>query len=256
MKHAVITGFADGIGRALALELARGGYTVSGVDRDAGRAAATIAELAAIGAEARLVQADLSRADEVLRAADELAGGPAIDLLAHSAGISAVGRFGELDVAQQQAVIAVNLAAPILLTQALLARQQIARGATIVNIASLSVFTGYPGAAAYAASKDGLAAYGRSLRAALRKQRIGVLTVYPGPTRTAHARRYSPDNRREGRRMDPARLAGLVAEAVRRRRRELVPGFGNRVFAALGRLLPGLTEAALRRAIFERISGG
>lgn len=256
MPHAVITGFADGIGRALALELARGGYAVSGVDRDAGRAGATQHELAGLGVEARLVQADLSRADEVLRAAAELAGGPAIDLLAHSAGISAVGRFGELDVGQQQAVIAVNLAAPILLTQALLAGGQIAHGATIVNIASLSVFTGYPGAAAYAASKDGMAAYGRSLRAALRRQHIGVLTVYPGPTRTAHARRYSPDNRREGNRMDPARLAALIAEAARQRRRELVPGAGNKIFAALGRWLPGLTEYAMRKALFERIGGG
>jgi short-subunit dehydrogenase len=127
------------------------------------------------------------------------------------------------------------------------------RGGGIVFLASLSVFTGYPGALGYAASKDGLAAYARSLRAALRKRRINVLTVFPGPTRTAHARRYSPNNANEARRMPPEQLAALIAAAVAARRPRLIPGLPNRIFALLGRTLPRLTEFAMRKTIYDRL---
>jgi hypothetical protein len=80
-----------------------------------------------------------------------------------------------------------------------------------------------------------------------------VLTVFPGPTRTAHARRYSPDNRREQRRMAPDLLAELIAGAVECGQSSLIPGVANRLVAALGRLAPPLAETLMRRTIFERL---
>jgi len=165
-----------------------------------------------------------------------------------------VGAFAGSALAAQLAVLDVNLRAPLLLTAGLLARGRVAPGGTLVFIASLSVFTGYPGAAVYAASKDGVAAYARSLRVALEQRGINVLTVFPGPTRTAHARRYSPDNRREGRRMAPERLAELLAVAVERRQATLIPGAGNRLFAILGRLCPPLLDHAMRKTILEKLA--
>lgn len=111
----------------------------------------------------------------------------------------------------------------------------------------------YPGAAVYAASKDGLASYARSLAVALAPQGIHVLTVYPGPTRTAHARRYSPDNSREARRMPPDKLAAAVVRAVARRQRVLVPGAGNQLFAVIGRWFPGLGEWAMKKTLWEKL---
>jgi short-subunit dehydrogenase len=253
MTHSVITGAADGIGRAVALECARRGVAVTCVDRDVTRLAALEAELTALGAAAGVVPADLATPEEVARVAATLADGPPIDLLVHSAGISAVGRFLAVDPVQQRAVLAVNLTAPILLSEALLGRGRIARGGTLVFLASLSVFTGYPGALGYAASKAGLAAYARSLGAAVRRRGINVLTVFPGPTRTAHARRYAPDNANEDRRMAPERLAELIAAAVAARRRRLVPGAANRLFAGVGRIAPALTEYAMRKTILDRL---
>jgi short-subunit dehydrogenase len=150
-------------------------------------------------------------------------------------------------------VLDVNLRAPLQLTAGLLRAGLLAPGATLVSIASLAVFTGYPGAAVYAASKAGLAAYARSLRVALAGRGLRVLTVYPGPTRTAHARRYSPDNRREHRRMPPERLAGLLAAAVTRGAATLIPGPANRLVAIIGRLAPALTEAAMRWTILDKL---
>jgi short-subunit dehydrogenase len=109
----------------------------------------------------------------------------------------------------------------------------------------------YPGAAVYAATKDGLAHYARSLQMA--RPAGYTLVVFPGPTRTAHARRYSPDNSREHTRMAPERLAAVVFQAAQARRARLAPGAVNQLFALAGHLAPRLMEAAMRRAIFEKL---
>jgi short-subunit dehydrogenase len=103
----------------------------------------------------------------------------------------------------------------------------------------------------YAATKDGLASYARSLSVALAPCGIHVLTVFPGPTRTEHARRYSPDNSREEKRMAPEALAEQIFQAVKRRRRALVPGLGNRVFAWMGFCVPKVAEAVMRRVMLR-----
>jgi short-subunit dehydrogenase len=252
-RHCVVTGGADGIGRAVAERYARAGYAITIIDRDAGRAAAVCQAIRAGGGAAGSICADLAQRDAAPAVLRQLAALPCADIVVHSAGISAVGHFAGLPFARQQAVLDVNLRAPMQLTAGLLRAGLLAPGATLVFIASLAVFTSYPGAAVYAASKDGLAAYARSLRAALAGRGLRVLTVYPGPTRTAHARRYSPDNRREHRRMPPEQLAGLLAAAVTRGAATLIPGPANRLVATIGRLAPALTEAAMRWTILDRL---
>jgi hypothetical protein len=92
-----------------------------------------------------------------------------------------------------------------------------------------------------------------SLSASVRK--LHVLTVYPGPIRTAHARRYSPDNTRETRRMAPHRLTSASPGAVQQRKRTLIPGAANRMFALLGVFARGLTNILMRRALFDKSQG-
>ena len=185
--------------------------------------------------------------------AGQLAARPPIDVLIHNAGISDVGPFAHADLDRQRAVLDVNLRAPLLLTADLLRREQLRIGGTLVFLSSLSHYASYPGAAVYAASKDGLASYARSLSAALARQNVHVLTVFPGPTRTAHARRYSPDNSREERRMAPDELARRIAEAVDKKQRVLIPGAGNRAFAVASRLAPRLAEQLMRRTLFDKL---
>ena len=252
-KHCVITGAADGIGRALAHAFGAAGYRITGIDRDEMLSARTHAELTERGIHATFLHADLTERADVARIVAGLATDAPIDCLIHCAGISAVGRFARADLMVQARVLDLNLRAPLLLTAGLLARRWLAPGGTIVFIASLSCFTGYPGAASYAASKDGVAAFARSLRVGLAASGLHVLTVYPGPTRTAHARRYSPDNRREARRMPPAVLAARVLAAVRAGQGTLIPGLGNRLFALIGTVAPGLAESVMRKTVFERL---
>ncbi len=250
----VITGAADGIGRALALRFAEAGYRICGVDIDAVRAADLVVELAEMDVEAAFVIADLSTEAGLKTAVSQLLAGPDIDVLIHNAGINAVGPFADLPIERQLQVIDVNLKAPLQLTAILEANQKLTEDGSLVFLSSLSKYVGYPGAAVYAATKDGLAAYGRSLRVALGTER-NVLTVYPGPTRTEHARRYSPDNGREARRLPPEALADGIFQAVQKRQAHYIPGTGNQAFATLGKLFPSLMNRAMKKTIYDPLKG-
>jgi short-subunit dehydrogenase len=252
-KHAVVTGAAEGIGRALMERFALQGYALTGIDVNAALSAQTERDLARSGAHVAFLHCDLSDGADLQRTAAHLAGGAAINLLVHNAGINHVAPFGRSELERQKAVLDVNLRAPLRLTAALLREGVFAPGATIVFVSSLSHFVSYPGAAVYAASKDGLASYARSLAVALRPQGMHVLVVYPGPTRTAHARRYSPDNRRENSRMPPEEVALAVDRAIERKRRTLIPGLGNRVLALLGHWAPQLVEWWMSKAILRKL---
>ena len=242
--HVVITGAADGIGRALAFRYAKAGYAVTGIDVDAKRAATTERELRDLGASVRFIVVDLT-AD--LSWLDTL---EPVDVFIHNAGISHTGHFIHSDVDKQAAVIALNLLAPLQICAALLHKNKLNSAASLVFMSSLSKFVSYPSASVYAATKDGLAHYARCLRVALWPQQH-VMNVYPGPVRTAHARRYSPDNSREDKRMAPAELADRIFEAQQGGVTELLPGGAAKGFATFGRVAPRLAEVAMKRTLLD-----
>lgn len=219
---ALVTGAASGIGRALSQELSRSGWEVLGVDRAEG-------DIRTLSAE----------------------GFPPLGAVFHCAGISAVGPFEQIPFERQREVLEVNLLAPMRLTLALKRLRKLASGSPLMFVCSLSCFVGYPGASVYAASKDGLAHFARSLRRAWPEH--PVLTVYPGPTRTPHAARYSPPGSSERGRMPPEEVARAILEALQKGAREVIPGSKNRLFAALGRLWPELPRAVLRRTLYPRL---
>ncbi len=250
MKRCAVTGAASGIGRALAAAYVAEGFEVVGIDRDENGLGAVAQEL---GESFSFIQMDLGEREGLESLATQLAQGSPLDIFIHSAGINHVGAFVNSDLSRQRSVLEVNLRAPLLLTAHLLSEEVLKRGSSLVFISSLSHFVGYPGAAVYAASKSGLAAYARSLSVALAPRGVHVLTVYPGPTRTPHAARYSPDNSLESRRMPPGVLAQKIVRAVRIKRPVLVPGFSNKVVAFAGRLAPGVTGRVMRRAILDKL---
>ncbi len=203
--------------------------------------------------EARFIVADLSSDVGISGVHDQLGTMDTIDVLIHNAGINAVGLFSEVSLELQERVITVNLYAPMVLTARLLKTNRIARGASLVFVSSLSHYVSYPGAATYAATKSGLASYSRSLSVALAQWDMHVMTVFSGPTRTAHARRYSPGNSREEKRMAPEALAETVFRGIEKKKRLIIPGFKNRAAAFLGTWCPRIVEAVMRRAMLEKI---
>lgn len=249
--RALITGAAAGLGRALGeAVLARGGSLVA-LDRDEGR-------LTALGEGVDAVAADLTDTAALDGFGDDLGRRGPYDLVVMNAGINVTGPFESIAIADQSAVIAVNLTAPMALTAALLRHDAIAPGGALVFVSSLSRFVSYPGAASYVASKHGIAVFAKSLRRPLAKQRIRVLTVFPGPLDTGHAERHAPPGHgrmRRKLRMAPDDAAKAILAAASRRSGEFVPGAGPYLLAVLARLAPGTATAIMRRFIYEKLNG-
>ena len=246
---ALVTGSTAGLGQAIAANLRAEGWRVVGIDRrqagggDAGEIAPKTNTVLADLGDARAV-------DRALLAAVAL--GP-YDLVVLNAGISATGRFEAIPLAAHLNLLAVNAEAPMVLAQGLLAADAIAPGGRFVFVSSLSHFTGYPGAASYAASKDALAVYARSLRGALKRRHIAVTIAYPGPLRTEHAARHAPEGSKAARRMAPEIAATQILEAAFAGRRTAVPGLGNRLGALAGRLAPVAFARLMRRLLYDRL---
>jgi short-subunit dehydrogenase len=105
-----------------------------------------------------------------------------LDILVHNAGVNHRGAVAELPIDELGAILDANLVAPVLLTRAALPHLE--AGGAIVNVASLAGKVPIPDEATYSASKAGLRAFGRALRAELRERGIAVSTVCPGPVDT------------------------------------------------------------------------
>ena len=241
-KVCAITGAASGIGRALLAEYLAKGFKIIAIDRDEN----SLIKLK--NSNISVIVADLASDKDLEKLVNELS---SVDIFIHSAGISAVGRFIKTDLAKQKAVLDVNLRAVLILTKELLARNKISKGGSIVFVSSLSHQASYPGAAVYAASKDGISSFARSLRFYLKD--VHVLTVYPGPTRTPHAAKYSPDNSNENKRMLPAVLAKKIYNSVEQQKSSLVPSFALQVFARAGTYFPHLTEQLMLKTLYKKM---
>jgi hypothetical protein len=247
-----ITGGADGIGRALALALGRS-WPVVIVDCDQARAEATAGDVHHQGGCATVLVADLLVPAAVAQLAHSVSDDTGLAGLVLNAGINHTGPFSTSRLAAQRQVFDLNLRAPVHLIAAAL-RRGLARGGHLVALSSLSRFVSYPGAAVYAATKDALALIVRSLRPSLAPAGVNTLVVYPGPTRTAHARRYSPNHSREAWRMPPEVVAAHTIAALQARRPSVIPGLTNQLFAAAGVWLPDLVEAHMVRSLYRALS--
>ncbi|HEU5288817.1 MAG TPA: SDR family NAD(P)-dependent oxidoreductase [Candidatus Limnocylindria bacterium] len=246
--HVYVTGASSGIGEAIAREYARRGASLTLVARRRDRLEALAADLS--GVRTWVVEHDLANvervAEPVAEAEAEL--GP-IDVLVNNAGVQIVGATSTTPWEEGEALLRVDTLAPLKLTLHVLPGM-LARGAgTIVNMASMAAIAPTPGMFFYNAAKAALAAGSEGLRGELRGTGVHVVTVYPGPVRTAMdaAAREALMQSRVARMMsptgDPQVLARLVADAVESKRpRVIYP----RVYA-ISRHFPSTTRWLLDR---------
>jgi short-subunit dehydrogenase len=249
IKTVLITGAASGIGAALLEAYLETGARVIGIDVNETLAQALLEKFSE---NLSFVYADLSQAQGIQKVLDAVLGIP-LDVLIHSAGINYVAPFVGSSLSKQHKVLDINLKAPIVLSQELLKKGHLSKGSSLVFVSSLSHQASYPGAAVYAASKDGLTSFARSLGVALASKGIYVLTVFPGPTRTPHAFEHSPDNSREAKRMPPELLAQKILKAIKTKRSRLVPSFTLQVFATVGTYFPFITERIMVKTLYEKL---
>jgi NAD(P)-dependent dehydrogenase (short-subunit alcohol dehydrogenase family) len=180
-QRALVTGATSGIGRAVALQLARDGAEVLVHGRDAARGVETVAEIAAAGGKASFVAADLADLADVQWLATEVG---EVDILINNAGISAFAPTAEFEVSAFDKMFASNVRAPFLLVGAL-APGMAARGrGSIVSLSSMAGGVGLVGGAAYGATKASLEAMTRAWAAEYSASGVRVNAIAPGPVYT------------------------------------------------------------------------
>jgi NAD(P)-dependent dehydrogenase (short-subunit alcohol dehydrogenase family) len=196
-KVAVVTGSAQGIGRALSLGLAGEGAAVVVADLNATGAEQTEAEISSSGGRAVAVELDVSdaaQAEAAIRRAHDIYG--RLDILINNAAIFPRSPFLEMEEEEWDRVLAVNLKGGFLCSRAA-ARLMVAQGegGRIVNLTSGAAFVPSPNGVHYAASKGGVIAFTRALALEMSPHRITVNAIAPGVTNTAQPRIvYSDDD--------------------------------------------------------------
>jgi 3-oxoacyl-[acyl-carrier protein] reductase len=184
--RALVTGASRGIGRAIAVELARAGYpVVLHYKSNEARALEVKAEIEAAGGRAETVGFDIADFDATQRG---LAGlgleARPIGVLVNNAGVTADAPFPAMDRAQWSSVISTTLDGFYNVTQPLVMPMVRLRWGRIVNITSVSGLVGNRGQVNYSAAKAGLIGATKALAQELAKRNITVNAVAPGPVET------------------------------------------------------------------------
>ena len=178
---ALVTGATSGLGKEIALRLARDDLQVVVVGRDAARGAAVVAQIEAAGGQARFVPADLSDPTDIKRLAEDVGD---IDVLVNNAGRSVWAPTADMSVVDFDSMFASNVRAPYLLVGAFAPAMAERGTGSIINITSMAGRIGLPSGAAYGATKAALDSMTRSWTAEYSPRGVRVNSVAGGPIHT------------------------------------------------------------------------
>ena len=255
-RTAVVTGAAGGIGRGIALALARRGCHVALADIDEAALARTTAEIA--GQEsARSLRVSHYRLDVANRAAvaalpaQMMAAHGAVDILVNNAGVALGGTFLEIAESDFDWLLGINFWGVVQMTRAFLPLLSNSEEARIVNVSSLFGLIAPPGQTAYAASKFAVRGFSESLRHELADTRIGVTVVHPGGIATSIAKNarmpasLSDDEAAKRRTffdtfltMPPETAGEIIVRGVERRKARILVGSDAKYAELVERLMP------------------
>ena len=220
-KVALVTGGSSGIGKMMALSLARAGaYVWIASSRD--NADETIKELKAEGSEGAFLQVDVTSTDaleKILSHIYSVSG--KIDILVNGAGINLRTSADELTLEQWQKTIDINLTAPYQLSQLAVKKMKESGWGRIINIASLQSLRAFDNSIPYGASKGGVMQLTRALAQAYSKDGVLVNAIAPGFFRT---------NLTESLYQDSKKIKDLAGKTMMNRNGEEKDIFGISVF--------------------------
>jgi NAD(P)-dependent dehydrogenase (short-subunit alcohol dehydrogenase family) len=263
-RTAVITGAASGIGRGIAVSLARRGCNVALADvNDAGlaetaRMAASaqtdLTKQAAPRSALRISQHHLDVADRRAVAAFPaavLAAHPGVDVLVNNAGVAVGGMFEAVSEEDFEWLFEINFWGVVRMTRAFLPLLRKSDDARVVNLSSIYGIISPPGETSYSASKFAVRGFSHSLRHELAGCNVGVTVVHPGGVATSIAdsarvpKGMPPEEiarrralAKKALRMPPATAGEIIVQGIERRSARVLVGNDAKFLALLERLAP------------------
>lgn len=260
-RRIILTGASEGIGRALALELAARGARVSLAARDRERLDSLAQECRARGGEALAVPTDVtSQQDLEWLVAETVKSFGGIDVVIHNAGITMWSRFDALqDLSIFERLMEVNYHAPVRLTSLALPHLKQSRG-LIVAVASLAGMTGVPERSAYAGSKHAMVGFFDSLRIELAGSGVDVCVVAPDfVVSEIHKRAIGPDGEplgaspmKQAKIMTAAECALHIVRGIEKRQRLVLMTARGKLGRWLKLVAPSVIDRIAAKAIRQR----
>ncbi len=249
-RRAIVTGASGGIGRQIALELARHGADLVLVARRQEPLTQVAEEITQLGGRAEAVVGDITthatRKAAIARAVEKLGG---LDILVNNAGVGAMGPFESADPDRLRRIMEVNFFALAETTRAALLLLKQGNQPIVVNLGSILGHVALPTMTEYSASKFAVRGFSDALRAELSSQGVDVLLVSPGTTKSDFFDHLIEDQGgtswRGRKAADPAKVAQQVVRAMERGKREIIPG--GKLIYYLNRLAPSLVQWGLAR---------
>jgi len=226
-KIALVTGAGKGIGRAVALALAHEGVHVGLLARTDSDLQELAAEIAKLGVKSFSVVADVADRAAVEAAVAQVQQelGP-IDILLNNAGIGTFGKFLELEPAQWEHIIQVNLMGTYYVTRAVLPGMIARQAGDIINISSTAGQRGAAGTSAYSASKFAVLGLTESLMQEVRKHNIRVSALTPSTVATPLALANNLTDGNPDKVMQPEDLAEFIVSQLKLNRRIFIKEAG------------------------------
>jgi short-subunit dehydrogenase len=248
-KVVIVTGASSGIGEATAREFGREGAKVVLAARRVDRLQSLAGEIEAMGAEALVVQADLSKLEDIQKlVAQTVEKFGRIDVLVNNAGFGRLDWLENLDpVKDIQAQIDVNVMGVIQTTRQVLPVMMQQRSGSIVNMCSMAGLVGTPTYTIYAASKHAVHGFSEALRREVKPWGIDVSLVYPGGVVTefgqhAGIKRKTKATTPKFMLLTAEQVGQAVVKLVRRPRRMWIIPWLWSVTAFMNKFLPAFVD--------------
>lgn len=259
LRNGLITGAATGLGRALAVRLARDGWRLALTDLDEAGLAETRKLVEAAGGQAELEPLDVRDAAAWQQLRERLeARWESLHLLVNNAGVCGAGPVGEYPLNDWQWILDTNLRGPILGCHTMVPWLMRAGGsAYILNVSSVAGLIAPPTMGAYNVAKAGLVALSETMYAELKPRGVGVTVICPGFFASQliprgrfsnHRQRQQAEHYLATARMSADWVAERAVRAMYRRRLYVVDGFRARLLWRVKRFMPSLFHRLMAKA--------
>lgn len=222
-KNALITGAGKGIGKAIAIALAKEGVNLILVARTQSEIDAVAQEAQTLGVKALAITADVATMESVNTAVEKaLAEFKTIDILINNAGIAAFGKFLDLEPTEWERIIQVNLMGIYYVTRAILPNMIERQTGDIINISSTAGLAGNALTSAYSASKFAVLGLTDSLMQEMRKHNIRVTALTPSTVATDMAKDLNLTDGNPEKVMQSDDIAELIIAQLKLNRRVFI----------------------------------